>query len=187
MKRFIALVLAATLVVGMPIMATAAPSPSASDYQPSTSSTPSTPAPKKNAPANTVESVEGYPELVETGQVGDILVDGEASDIKIEVTKPDKADVELGKSLATTITGAKLISCVGTKSTVADFGSALVIFKLKGVKANAKIICYELVGDQWVVVPVPIVVDNFVVVNLKNPGKLMFMELPAELPTEPIA
>ena len=186
MKRFIALVLAATLVVGMPVMAMAAPSPSASAYSPSSSSTPSTP-PKKNTPSNTVESVEGYPELVETGQVGDILVDGEASDIKIEVTKPDKADVELGKSLATTITGAKLISCVGTKSTVEDLGSALVIFKLKGVKKDAKIICYELVGDQWVVVPVPIVVDNFVVVNLKKPGKLMFMELPTELPTEPIA
>ncbi len=180
MKRFIALVLAATLVAGMPVMAMAAPSPSAGDYQPSTSSAPSTPAPKKTVQANTVESVEGYPELVETGQVGDILIDGEASDIKLEVTKPDKADVELGKSLATTITGAKLISCVGTKCAVEDLGSALVIFKLKGVKAGDKIICYELVGDQWVAVQVPVVVDNFVVVNLNKPGKLMFMELPAE-------
>ena len=81
MKRFIALVLAATLAIGMPVMAMAAPSPSASDYAP----TPAAPKKTNTATSNTVSSVPGHPELTETAQVGDILVDGEASGIKVEI------------------------------------------------------------------------------------------------------
>lgn len=187
-KKALALILAGALTFGLTVSAFAADSPTAKSTA-SSSSASQTVAQAAAAEGKTVEeyannaviSVPDFPEQLPTAQGGGIVIDGTVTNERFELTKPTKTDVALGKQLAESLNGLKFLSVVGTKGTRKDFNSAIVNFYVKGIKEGTSIVCYELVDNKWVLVPVLQVYKDHVIVNMAKHGKLMFYEVPAEL------
>lgn len=190
MKRLLALALAGAMVLSLPVMAAESPSAAvvASDSSSSDDSNSGySSADEANAAAegksveeyanNAVISVPNLPEQLPTAQGGHIVINGAPSNYRFILTKPTKAEVELGKQIAALANG-KVLSIVGTKSNLKTFDTAVVNFYMKGVADTAKVACFEIVDGQIIAVPVLQVYKDHVIVVMGQHGKLVFVQLP---------
>ena len=194
MKRILAMTLAGTMALSMPVLA--ATSPTADSY--STSQTAVVTAitassvPQSVAKAaeeenktvgeymnNAVTEVPGLEEVVPLGQGGHVIINGVPSNQTFSVLKPVRKDVDSAKSHAAALSG-KVLNVAQIKASVTGFNTAQVNFYLKGIKSGQNVRVYQLIDGVWVELSVAEVREDHVVVDMTSLGILAFIELPAD-------
>ena len=203
MKKFIALVLAGTMLVTLPVMA--APSRDAS----SVSGNSSKPKSKTSA-SDTVEAVEassvpvavaqaaaeegktvgeylnnvlitipGLDNPVPIGQGGHVIINGAPSNQVFTLLKPTSAIVDSAKIFSATL-GGRVLTVARVKASVSGFKTAQVNFYMKGIKAGQNIKVFQINNGRWLEVDVIEVRDDHVVVEMTSTGTLAFVEMPSK-------
>ena len=193
MKKILALTLAGTMALSMPVLA--ATSPTADSYSTagaaavSAVTASSVPQSVVKAAAdenktigeymnNAVTEVPGLEEVVPLGQGGHVIINGVPSNQTFSVLKPVRQDVDSAKAHAVSLNG-KVLNVAQVKASVTGFDTAQVNFYLKGLKSGQNVKVYQLVDGVWVELSVAEVRDDHVVVDMTSLGTLAFVELPA--------
>ena len=193
MKKILALTLAGTMALSMPVMA--ATSPTADSYSTSgaaaVSAVTASSVPQSVVKAaadenktigeymnNAVTEVPGLEEVVPLGQGGHVIINGVPSNQTFSVLKPVRQDVDSAKAHAASLSG-KVLNVAQVKASVTGFDTAQVNFYLKGLKSGQNVKVYQLVDGVWVELSVAEVRDDHVVVDMTSLGTLAFVELPA--------
>ncbi len=193
MKKILALTLAGTMALSMPVLA--ATSPTADSYSTtgaaavSAVTASSVPQSVVKAAAdenktigeymnNAVTEVPGLEEVVPLGQGGHVIINGVPSNQTFSVLKPVRQDVDSAKAHAASLNG-KVLNVAQVKASVTGFDTAQVNFYLKGLKSGQNVKVYQLVDGVWVELSVAEVRDDHVVVDMTSLGTLAFVELPA--------
>ena len=193
MKKILALTLAGTMALSMPVLA--ATSPTADSYSTSgaaaVSAVTASSVPQSVVKAaadenktigeymnNAVTEVPGLEEVVPLGQGGHIIINGVPSNQTFSVLKPVRQDVDSAKAHAASLSG-KVLNVAQVKASVTGFDTAQVNFYLKGLKSGQNVKVYQLVDGVWVELSVAEVRDDHVVVDMTSLGTLAFVELPA--------
>ena len=193
MKKILALTLAGTMALSMPVLA--ATSPTADSYSTagaaavSAVTASSVPQSVVKAAAdenktigeymnNAVTEVPGLEEVVPLGQGGHVIINGVPSNQTFSVLKPVRQDVDSAKAHAASLNG-KVLNVAQVKASVTGFNTAQVNFYLKGLKSGQNVKVYQLVDGVWVELSVAEVRDDHVVVDMTSLGTLAFVELPA--------
>lgn len=177
MKRFLALALAGTMLIAMPVMA--APSPTTAVV----ASTVEEQAKAENKSVgeyenNAVVEIEGLEDVLPAGQGGHVIINGAPSNVTFFLNKADAKTVESAKAQATALNG-KVLNVFTTKAVVNKFNTAQVNFYLKGVKAGQIIEVYQLINGTWTKLTVAEIREDHVVIDMTQHGTLMFVEVPA--------
>mgnify|MGYP001080100951 FL=1 len=193
MKKILALTLAGTMALSMPVMA--ATSPTADSYSTSgaaaVSAVTASSVPQSVVKAaadenktigeymnNAVTEVPGLEEVVPLGQGGHVIINGVPSNQTFSVLKPVRRDVDSAKAHAASLSG-KVLNVAQVKASVTGFDTAQVNFYLKGLKSGQNVKVYQLVDGVWVELSVAEVRDDHVVVDMTSLGTLAFVELSA--------
>ena len=193
MKKILALTLAGTMALSMPVLA--ATSPTADSYSTSgaaaVSAVTASSVPQSVVKAaadenktigeymnNAVTEVPGLEEVVPLGQGGHVIINGVPSNQTFSVLKPVRQDVDSAKAHAASLNG-KVLNVAQVKASVTGFNTAQVNFYLKGLKSGQNVKVYQLVDGVWVELSVAEVRDDHVVVDMTSLGTLAFVELPA--------
>ena len=187
MKKILALTLAGTMALSMPVLA--ATSPTADSYSTTGAAAVSVPQSVVKAAAdenktigeymnNAVTEVPGLEEVVPLGQGGHVIINGVPSNQTFSVLKPVRQDVDSAKAHAASLSG-KVLNVAQVKASVTGFDTAQVNFYLKGLKSGQNVKVYQLVDGVWVELSVAEVRDDHVVVDMTSLGTLAFVELPA--------
>ena len=193
MKKILALTLAGTMALSMPVLA--ATSPTADSYSTSgaaaVSAVTASSVPQSVVKAaadenktigeymnNAVTEVPGLEEVVPLGQGGHVIINGVPSNQTFSVLKPVRQDVDSAKAHAASLNG-KVLNVAQVKASVTGFDTAQVNFYLKGLKSGQNVKVYQLVDVVWVELSVAEVRDDHVVVDMTSLGTLAFVELPA--------
>ncbi len=193
MKKILALTLAGTMALSMPVLA--ATSPTADSYSTSgaaaVSAVTASSVPQSVVKAaadenktigeymnNAVTEVPGLEEVVPLGQGGHVIINGMPSNQTFSVMKPVRQDVDSAKAHAASLSG-KVLNVAQVKASVTGFNTAQVNFYLKGLKSGQNVKVYQLVDGVWVELSVAEVRDDHVVVDMTSLGTLAFVELPA--------
>ena len=193
MKKILALTLAGTMALSMPVLA--ATSPTADSYSTSgaaaVSAVTASSVPQSVVKAaadenktigeymnNAVTEVPGLEEVVPLGQGGHVIINGVPSNQTFSVLKPVRRDVDSAKAHAASLSG-KVLNVAQVKASVTGFDTAQVNFYLKGLKSGQNVKVYQLVDGVWVELSVAEVRDDHVVVDMTSLGTLAFVELPA--------
>lgn len=193
MKKILALTLAGTMALSMPVLA--ATSPTADSYSTtgaaavSAVTASSVPQSVVKAAAdenktigeymnNAVTEVPRLEEVVPLGQGGHVIINGVPSNQTFSVLKPVRQDVDSAKAHAASLNG-KVLNVAQVKASVTGFDTAQVNFYLKGLKSGQNVKVYQLVDGVWVELSVAEVRDDHVVVDMTSLGTLAFVELPA--------
>lgn len=193
MKKILALTLAGTMALSMPVLA--ATSPTADSYSTSgaaaVSAVTASSVPQSVVKAaadenktigeymnNAVTEVPGLEEVVPLGQGGHVIINGVPSNQTFSVLKPVRQDVDSAKAHAASLSG-KVLNVAQVKASVTGFDTAQVNFYLKGLKSGQTVKVYQLVDGVWVELSVAEVRDDHVVVDMTSLGTLAFVELPA--------
>ena len=193
MKKILALTLAGTMALSMPVLA--ATSPTADSYSTSgaaaVSAVTASSVPQSVVKAaadenktigeymnNAVTEVPGLEEVVPLGQGGHVIINGVPSNQPFSVLKPVRQDVDSAKAHAASLSG-KVLNVAQVKASVTGFDTAQVNFYLKGLKSGQNVKVYQLVDGVWVALSVAEVRDDHVVVDMTSLGTLAFVELPA--------
>ncbi len=193
MKKILALTLAGTMALSMPVLA--ATSPTADSYSTSgaaaVSAVTASSVPQSVVKAaadenktigeymnNAVTEVPGLEEVVPLGQGGHVIINGVPSNQTFSVLKPVRQDVDSAKAHAASLSG-KVLNVAQVKASVTGFDTAQVNFYLKGLKSGQNVKVYQLVDGAWVELSVAEVRDDHVVVDMTSLGTLAFVELPA--------
>lgn len=193
MKKILALTLAGTMALSMPVLA--ATSPTADSYSTSgaaaVSAVTASSVPQSVVKAaadenktigeymnNAVTEVPGLEEVVPLGQGGHVIINGVPSNQTFSVLKPVRQDVDSAKAHAASLSG-KVLNVAQVKASVTGFDTAQVNFYLKGLKSGQNVKVYQLVDGVWVELSVAEVRDDHVVVDMTSLGTLAFVELPA--------
>ena len=193
MKKILALTLAGTMALSMPVLA--ATSPTADSYSTSgaaaVSAVTASSVPQSVVKAaadenktigeymnNAVTDVPGLEEVVPLGQGGHVIINGVPSNQTFSVLKPVRQDVDSAKAHAASLNG-KVLNVAQVKASVTGFDTAQVNFYLKGLKSGQNVKVYQLVDGAWVELSVAEVRDDHVVVDMTSLGTLAFVELPA--------
>lgn len=195
MKKMLALTLAVSMAVSMPVLA--ASSPTADSYStaaPSagtavsavTASSVSHSVAKAAADENktvgeymnnAVTELPGLDSVVPLGQGGHVIINGVSSNQTFSVMKPTAANVNLAKTQAVAL-GGTVLNVALIKASVTGFNTATVNFYLQGIKTGQNIKVYQLVNGQWVELTVTEIRDDHVVVDMTSLGTLAFIEVP---------
>jgi hypothetical protein len=193
MKKILALTLAGTMALSMPVLA--ATSPTADSYSTSgaaaVSAVTASSVPQSVVKAaadenktigeymnNAVTEVPGLEEVVPLGQGGHVIINGVPSNQTFSVLKPVRQDVDSAKAHAASLSG-KVLNVAQVKASVTGFDTAQVNFYLKGLKSGQNVKVYQLVDGVWVELSVAEVRDDHVVVDMTSLGTLAFVELSA--------
>ena len=193
MKKILALTLAGTMALSMPVLA--ATSPTADSYSTSgaaaVSAVTASSVPQSVVKAaadenktigeymnNAVTEVPGLEEVVPLGQGGHVIINGVPSNQTFSVLKPVRQDVGSAKAHAASLSG-EVLNVAQVKASVTGFDTAQVNFYLKGLKSGQNVKVYQLVDGVWVELSVAEVRDDHVVVDMTSLGTLAFVELPA--------
>lgn len=124
---------------------------------------------------NSIQTLPGLDEVTPVGQGGNVIIDGEASNVTFALDKPLNAHVDFAKTQAASING-KVMNVVNVKTNVL-FGSATVNFYAPGVVVGQNIQVFQYVNGEWVSVDVSEIRDDHIVVNMTAPGVLAFIEV----------
>lgn len=201
MKKFIALVLAGTMLVTVPVMA--APSRNADSVSGNSTKTEtsesnvgstveasSVPAAVIEAAAaegktvgeylnNAVVTVPGLDYAVPIGQGGHVIINGAPSNQVFSVLKPALSNVNSAKTFAASL-GGRVLTVVRIGASVSGFRTAKVNFYMKGVKAGQNIKVFQMVNGRWLEVDVIEIREDHVVVEMTSLGTLAFIEMPSK-------
>ena len=185
MKKFIALLTAATLFASMTV--SAAPSPSAAAVVSSGAEGFAHAADQQAAAErgmtaaeyynNAVVSTPGVENAMPVGQGGKIVINGVATNLTATLAKVDKATAEGAKAQAGAL-GGTLLNVVKVGFPGANYNTATINFYLKGLANGAKVAVKQFVNGVWVDVEVVEVRADHVVLNLVNSGAVAFVQLP---------
>lgn len=199
MKKILALTLAGTMALSMPVLA--ATSPTADSYSTtgaaavSAVTASSVPQSVVKAAAdenktigeymnNAVTEVPGLEEVVPLGQGGHVIINGVPSNQTFSVLKPARNEVDSAKKHASSLSG-KVLNVAQIKASINSFKTAQVNFYLKGIKTGQNVKVYQLVDGVWVELNITEVRDDHVVVDMTSLGTLAFIEVPeAAAPVE---
>lgn len=204
MKKLLALILAGTMVVSMPVMAAKSPSASSVSGDDKKSQTEdetapaATPAPAVEAssvPAyiaevaaaegktvgeymnNAVVTVPGLENAVPIGQGGHVIINGAPSNQVFSVLKPALSNVYTAKAYAALL-GGNVLSVVRINAAINGFGTARVNFYMKGITAGRNIKVFQIVNGQCLEINVAEIRADHVVVDMTSLGTLAFIEVP---------
>lgn len=125
--------------------------------------------------SNSVMEVQGLDEVTPIGQGGNVIINGEMSNVTLSVQKPLLAHVNMAKSQAAALNG-KVLNVVDIKASV-PFETATVNFYMPGVTAEQKVQVYQYVDKQWVSVDVAEIREDHVVVDMTSVGVLAFIDV----------
>ncbi len=164
MKKWIALLSAATLFASMTV--SAAPSPSAAAVVASNAYTAegfANAADGQLAAArglsageyynNAVVSAPGVENAMPVGQGGKIMINGVVTNMTASLAKADKATAEGAKAQAGAL-GGTLLNVVKVSFPGVNYHTATINFYLKGLANGAKVVVKQLVNGVWVDVEV---------------------------------
>lgn len=192
MKKILALTLAGTMALSMPVLA--ATSPTADSYSTSgaaaVSAVTASSVPQSVVKAaadenktigeymnNAVTEVPGLEEVVPLGQGGHVIINGVPSNQTFSVLKPARNEVDSAKKHASSLSG-KVLNVAQIKASINSFKTAQVNFYLKGIKTGQNVKVYQLVDGVWVELNITEVRDDHVVVDMTSLGTLAFIEVP---------
>ncbi len=191
MKKFIALLSAATLFASMTV--SAAPSPSAAAVVAPSASNAYAEEGFANAADgqmaaargmsageyynNVILSAPGVQNAMPVGQGGKIMINGVATNMTASLAKVDKATAEGAKAQANAL-GGTLLNVVKVSFPGVNYHTATINFYLKGLANGAKVAVKQLVNGVWVDVEVVEVRADHVVLNLNGAGAIAFVQLP---------
>lgn len=203
MKKFIALVLAGSMLVSVPALAADSPSAgsvSGNSCEPkpetSVSDTVSTVEASSVSEAvaaaaaaegktvgeylnNAVTTVPGLDNVVPIGQGGHVIINGAPSNQVFSVLKPSQENVSSAKLFAAGLNG-KVLNVVRISASINGFRTAQVNFYMKGVKTGQNIKVFQIVNGRWLEVDVIEIRDDHVVVEMTSLGTLAFIEMPSK-------
>lgn len=203
MKKFLALVLAGTMLVNMPVMA--APSRGAdsvsensSESNSDTSSSGTVSAVEASSVSaaiaqaaaaegktvgeylnNVLVTIPGLENPVPIGQGGHVIINGAPSNQVFTLYKPASAVVNSAKTFAASL-GGRVLTVARVKASVSGFRTARVNFYMKGIKAGQNIKVFQIVNGRWLEVDVIEIRDDHVVVEMTSLGTLAFVEMPSK-------
>lgn len=124
---------------------------------------------------NSIQTLPGLDEVTPVGQGGNVIIDGQASNVTFALDKPLNAHVDFAKSYADSING-KVMNVVNVKTNVV-FENATVNFYALGVVTGQNVQVYQYVNGEWVSVTVSEIRDDHVIVNMTSPGIFAFIEV----------
>lgn len=124
---------------------------------------------------NSIQTLPGLDEVTPVGQGGNVIIDGQASNVTFALDKPLNAHVDFAKSYADSING-KVMNVVNVKTNVV-FENATVNFYAPGVVTGHNVQVYQYVNGEWVSVTVSEIRDDHVIVNMTSPGIFAFIEV----------
>lgn len=203
MKKFIALVLAGSMLVSVPALAADSPSAgsvSGNSCEPkpetSVSDTVSTVEASSVSEAvaaaaaaegktvgeylnNAVTTVPGLDNVVPIGQGGHVIINGAPSNQVFSVLKPSRENVSSAKLFAAGLNG-KVLNVVRISASINGFRTAQVNFYMKGVTAGQDIKVFQISNGRWLEVDVIEIRDDHVVVEMTSLGTLAFVEMPSK-------
>ena len=125
--------------------------------------------------SNSVYKVAGIDVVIPVAQGGDVIVDGEKTNITFTIDKPYYAYVKPALAQAAAV-GGTAINVVDVKAPV-RFSNAVVNFYTPGVTADQNIQIFQYVNGTWASVTVNEVREDHVVANLTAPGVLVFVNV----------
>lgn len=125
--------------------------------------------------SNSVYKVAGIDVVTPVAQGGDVIVDGEKTNITFTIDKPYYAYVKPALAQAAAV-GGTAINVVDVKAPV-RFSNAVVNFYTPGVTADQNIQIFQYVNGTWASVTVNEVREDHVVANLTAPGVLVFVNV----------
>lgn len=124
---------------------------------------------------NSIQTLPGLDEVTPVGQGGNVIIDGQASNVTFALDKPLNAHVDFAKSYADSING-KVMNVVNVKTNVV-FENATVNFYAPGVVTGQNVQVYQYVNGEWVSVTVSEIRDDHIIVNMTSPGIFAFIEV----------
>lgn len=124
---------------------------------------------------NSIQTLPGLDEVTPVGQGGNVIIDGQTSNVTFALDKPLNAHVDFAKSYADSING-KVMNIVNVKTNVV-FENATVNFYAPGVVTGQNVQVYQYVNGEWVSVTVSEIRDDHVIVNMTSPGIFAFIEV----------
>lgn len=173
MKKFLALVLAGVMTIGVSVSAFAASSPTAAVVAAAAAQGQSVAEYQNNA----IVTMPGLPDVLPIGQGGHVVINGAPSNQTFTLYKPSAKDVNLAKAEAALL-GGKIVAFTGVKGS-AKFTTAGVNFYIKGIQAGMNIVVYQQMADgTWAPVEATEIREDHVVCNMTSYGKLLFVQLP---------
>ncbi|NBJ92478.1 hypothetical protein [Parablautia muri] len=125
--------------------------------------------------SNSVCKVDGIDEVTPVAQGGNVIVDGEETNITFTIDKAYYAYTAYAKAQAAAV-GGTAINVVDVKAPV-RFSNAEVNFFTPGVTADQNIQIYQYANGAWASVDVKEVREDHVVANLTAPGVLVFVKV----------
>mgnify|MGYP000506365862 CR=1 FL=1 len=125
--------------------------------------------------SNSVYKVAGIDDVTPVAQGGNVIIDGQATNITFTVDKAYYAYTKPAQEQAAAV-GGVAINVVDVKAPV-RFSNAEVNFYTPGVTADQNIQIFQSVNGAWVSVDVKEVRADHVVANLTAPGVLVFVKV----------
>ncbi|MCI8846477.1 MAG: hypothetical protein OSJ53_00900 [Kineothrix sp.] len=185
MKKFIALLTAATLFASMTV--SAAPSPSAAAVVSSGAEGFAHAADQQAAAErgmtaaeyynNAVVSTPGVENAMPVGQGGKIVINGVATNLTATLAKVDKTTAAGANAQAAAL-GGTLLNVINISFPGANYNTATINFYLKGLLGDSKVVVKQLVNGVWVDVEVVEIRADHVVLNLTGKGAVAFVQIP---------
>ena len=178
MKKFIALVLAGSMLFTTPVMAAGSPTASA------VSAAVAEAAAAEGKPVgeylnNVLVTIPGLENPVPLGQGGHVIINGAPSNQVFTLYKPTTGIVDSAKTFSATL-GGRVLTVARVKASVSGFRTAQVNFYMKGVTAGQNIKVFQLVNGRWLEVDVIEIREDHDVVEMTSLGTLAFVEMPSK-------
>lgn len=202
MKKFLALVMAGTMLVTTPVMAAGSPNadsvsrkPKRRPPKPPVECSQAVEAPSVSTDVvqaataegktvgeymnNVLVTIPGLENPVPIGQGGHVIINDAPSNQVFTLYKPTSAVVDSAKIFAAAL-GGRVLTVAHVKASVSGFRTARVNFYLKGIKAGQNIKAFQIVNGRWLEVDVIEVRDDHVIVEMTSTGTLAFVEMPSK-------
>ncbi|MDE6214328.1 MAG: hypothetical protein K2M70_12750 [Lachnospiraceae bacterium] len=128
--------------------------------------------------ANAVTGIWDMDSVIPVAQGGDVILDGQKSNVTFPVLKPELSRVYSAKDLAASL-GGSVLNVIKTETHV-GFGVANVNYYMPGITGaeNIHVYTYNESTNTWVEVTVTEKRADHVVVNLTGTGVLAFIVTP---------
>ncbi len=192
MRKLIAFICVASLLISVPVLAADSPSAkavvsSAAEPDPYVEAGFSSVSDSEQAASrglsageyynNAVSSVSGLENVLPVGQGGKILINGVTTNLVATLAKVNNNTVTDAKSQAETL-GGTLFNVMNVSLPRANFITATINFYVNGLVGDEKVVVKQLIDGVWVDVEIVEVRQDHVVLNLTQSGPIAFIQLP---------
>lgn len=125
---------------------------------------------------NAVTGTPGLTNVIPVAQGGGVIIDGTTTNQSFTVSKAVLAQVDSAKAQASALSGT-VLNVVNIKGSV-SFNTATVNFYMPGITGTENIQVLQLAGGQWTPVTVTEVRADHVIVDMTSYGVLAFIQVP---------